>query len=108
MPVVHLFTFLFRTLHVQLIANKVKEQRAVVVRCKEERKVAFEAARAAEEEKKEEEEAKKHKLENSIPLSDKGLRVLVSKRLQLQNKFDNKSDKNEQIWVHIALLWVFR
>ena len=34
-------------------------------------------------------------------MSDEGIRLLVRTRLSMQNKFDNKTDKNDNVWEHV-------
>ena len=42
-------------------------------------------------------------LEQTRAMSDDGVRILCRLRLNYQNRFDNKSDKNENIWKHLEV-----
>ena len=39
--------------------------------------------------------------ETQRPMSDEGIRLLVRTRLSMQNQFDNKTDKNDNVWEHV-------
>ena len=41
--------------------------------------------------------------ESKLRMSDDGVRILCRLRLNYQNRFDNKSDKNENIWKHLEV-----
>ena len=75
------------------------EQKAAEARdrlkAQEEQEAAVAASAATDQAKKDAElDSKKH-------MTDEGVMLLVRTRLSMQSKFDNKTDKNDNVWEHV-------
>ena len=80
-------------------SGKQWEQKAAEARdrlkAQEEQEAAVAASAAADQAKKDAE------LDSKKNMTDEGVMLLVRTRLSMQSKFDNKTDKNDNVWEHV-------